>query len=127
MADVMLGKRELDVMAVLWEIGSGTVEEVRQLLPAALAYTTVLTMLRNLEAKNLVNHTEEGRAFRYRPRVAQRTAQQSAVRRLIDQFFAGSPEHLIAQLVESRAVSAEELQRLAGTLKRRTDRTPGAR
>ena len=65
MADVTLGERELDVMAVLWEIGSGTVEEVRQRLPAALAYNTVLTVLRNLEAKHLVGHVEEGRAFHF--------------------------------------------------------------
>lgn len=123
MADVTLGERELDVMAVLWEIGSGTVEDVRRRLPATLAYTTVLTVLRNLEAKSLVGHIEEGRAYRYHPRVAQRTAQQSAVRRLVDQFFSGSPEALVARLVESRAVSAEELRRLATSLSRKTKKT----
>jgi len=118
MADVTLGERELDVMAVLWEIESGTVEEVRQRLPAALAYNTVLTVLRNLEAKHLVGHVEEGRAYRYHARVAQHTAQQSAVRRLVDQFFSGSPEALVARLVESRTVSATELKKLAASLSR---------
>ena len=78
-----LGDRELDVMAVLWEIGSGTVGEVRQRLPAQLAYTTVLTILRNLEAKGYLSHTVEGRAHRYAPRIAQRTAQKSALTHML--------------------------------------------
>ena len=50
-SDVVLAEREMDVMAVLWELGSGTVAEVRELLPDELAYTTVLTVLRTLEKK----------------------------------------------------------------------------
>jgi predicted transcriptional regulator len=65
MDDVMLGDRELDVMGVLWELRSGTVAEVRERLPAELAYTTVLTILRNLEEKGFVTHDVEGRAHRY--------------------------------------------------------------
>ena len=65
MDDFVLGDRELDVMGVLWDLGSGTVSEVRAKLPADLAYTTVLTILRNLEAKELVTHTAEGKAHRY--------------------------------------------------------------
>ena len=108
-----LGDRELDVMAVLWEIGSGTVGEVREKLPAKLAYTTVLTVLRNLEAKAFVSHEDEGRAHRYFPRVQQKSARRSALSRLMDSLFDGSPEQLLAHLVDDRAVSADELQRLA--------------
>jgi BlaI family transcriptional regulator, penicillinase repressor len=117
MGDVTLGDRELDVMAVLWEIGSGTVGEVRERLDADLAYTTVLTILRNLEAKQCVSRKEEGRAHRYYPRVAQRSAQRSAVARLVNTLFHGSHEQLMACLVEDRALSAEELRRLARQLR----------
>ncbi len=113
MDDVTLGDRELDVMAVLWEIGSGTVGEVRERLDAKLAYTTVLTILRNLEAKDFVSHEEEGRAHRYFPRVAQRSAQRSALARLVNTLFAGSHEQLLARLVDDRALGAEELRRLS--------------
>jgi predicted transcriptional regulator len=113
MNDVVLGDRELDVMAVLWESGSGTVGEVLQQLDAQLAYTTVLTILRNLEVKGMVTHTEEGRAHRYVPRVAQQLAQRSALTRLVNTLFAGSPEQLLARLVDDEALGAEELSRLA--------------
>jgi BlaI family transcriptional regulator, penicillinase repressor len=122
-----LGDRELDVMAVLWEIGSGTVGEVRERLPAKLAYTTVLTILRNLEAKQFVSHTEEGRAHRYAPRVAQRSARRSALSRLVDTLFAGSSEELLAHLVDDRALGADELQRLAKRVREQSKKKRGAR
>jgi BlaI family transcriptional regulator, penicillinase repressor len=116
MDDFVLGDRELDVMGVLWELGSGTVAEVRERLPADLAYTTVLTILRNLEAKELVDHTTEGKAHRYFPRVAKRAARRNALARLVDKLFHGSPEQLIAQLVEDETLTAEDLRRMRALL-----------
>ena len=127
MDGVTLGDRELDVMAVLWEIGSGTVGEVRERLPAKLAYTTVLTILRNLETKEFVSHTEEGRAHRYAPRVQQKSARRSALSRLVDTLFAGSSEELLAHLVDDRALGADELQRLAKRVREQSKKKRGAR
>ncbi|HEV8266072.1 MAG TPA: BlaI/MecI/CopY family transcriptional regulator [Gemmatimonadales bacterium] len=104
--------RELDVMSVLWDLGSATVVEVRERLADDLAYTTVLTVLRTLEHKGHVGHSGEGRAHRYRPLVKREAAGRSAVRRLLDKVFDGSPELLLTQLVSDRNLSDEELRRL---------------
>jgi hypothetical protein len=53
-------ERETEIMDVLWKQGPSTVAEVRKQVPDRLAYTTVLTILRNLEAKGYVGHDEEG-------------------------------------------------------------------
>ena len=127
MDDFVLGDRELDVMGVLWDLGSGTVAEVRDKLPADLAYTTVLTILRNLEAKELVTHTAEGKAHRYVPRVARKTARRSAVSRIVDKLFHGSPEQLIAQLVEDENLSAEDLKRLRALLSAQARKEGGSK
>jgi BlaI family penicillinase repressor len=119
MPDMSFGDRELDVMAVLWEIGSGTVAEVREKLSARLAYTTVLTILRNLEAKQFVSHRGEGRAHRYYPRVARRSAQKSALSRVVDALFQGSHERLLAHLVDEKALDPDELQHLAREVRER--------
>ena len=111
-----LGERELDIMTVLWQHRSGTVTEVQAALGTPLAYTTVLTILRNLEAKGFVRREEEGRAHRYFPKVKHRAAQKRALRRLIDTLFLGSPEALLAQLVDDHDLSAEELRRIAERL-----------
>ena len=111
-----LGERELDVMTVLWQRTSGTVSEVQDALGAKLAYTTVLTILRNLETKGFLRREEEGRAHRYFPKVKQRAAQRRALRRLIDTLFLGSPEALLTQLVDDHDLTADELRRIAKRL-----------
>ena len=110
------GERELDVMGILWETGSATVAEVRDRLPADLAYTTVLTILRNLEAKGFVRHEGEGKAHRYFPRVARKTAGKSAVSRLIDKMFGGDASMLVSHLVSDHPLSADELRKLHAAL-----------
>ncbi len=112
MDELALGDRELDIMAILWETGSGTVTEVREKLPADLAYTTVLTILRKLETKGFLRREEEGKGHRYFPRIAQHAAQRSALGRMIDKLFAGSPELLVSHLVDEHGLSPEEIARL---------------
>jgi predicted transcriptional regulator len=121
------GERELDVMGVLWATGSATVAEVRDQLPADLAYTTVLTILRNLEAKGFVRHEGEGKAHRYFPLVAQKTAGRSAVARLVDKMFGGDAAMLVSHLVSDHALSAEDLRKLHATLgERLADEEPAS-
>ena len=105
-------ERELDVMAVLWQRGSGTVAEVRDALTDDLAYTTVLTVLRTLQEKGYVRPVVEGRAHRYFPSVSQEAAGKSVLARVLDKVFAGSAESLLTQLVSDRAIDPDELRRL---------------
>lgn len=108
----MLTDRELDVMAILWEKGSATAGEVRELLHDDLAYNSVLTMLRILEEKGHARHEEEGRAFRYYPRTAQKTASRFALKRMVSKLFGGSPTLLVTELVRDRTLTVDELQAL---------------
>lgn len=109
-------ERELDVMAVLWARGSGTVAEVRDALPDDFARTTVLTVLRILEEKGFVKHVVEGKAHRYVPTVEPDVAGKSALSRILDTMFAGQPELLLAQLVSDRQIDHKKLQQLRAVL-----------
>src|SRR5215207_3312232 len=120
------GERELDVIGVLWDAGSATVAEVREKLPADLAYTTVLTILRNLEAKGFVRHEGEGKAHRYFPLIARKAAGRSAVARLIDKMFGGDPSMLVSHLVSDHPLSADELRKLHAALGERLADEPAA-
>lgn len=107
-----LGERELDVMAALWRDGPGTVADIRERLPAELAYNTVLTILRNLEAKGFVGHTAEGRTFRYHAVVSEQAVGNSALSRLVHKLFRGSALRVVSQLVEQDSLSADDLRDL---------------
>jgi predicted transcriptional regulator len=124
--DVQFTDRELDIMAILWENGSATVAEVQEQIPDELAYTTVLTILRTLEDKGYVRHEEEGRAYRYIPKVDREAAGASAIRRLVRKMFRGSPELLLTQLVEERAITARQLERMRDLLERRLSDEEGS-
>ena len=104
---------ELEIMQVLWENGASTVTEVIPKLKAELAYTTVQTMLMVLLRKGKVKRTQEGRAFRYRPMVSRERASGSAVEDLVRRMFGGSAEALLMAMVDTRQISAKELERLA--------------
>lgn len=108
--------RELDIMSVLWQAGSGSVAEVREALGDSVGYTTVLKLLQILEEKGAVRHESEGRAYRYFPLVAPEDAGESALTRILDKIFGGSAELLLTQLVADRKVSPEELARMRKVL-----------
>lgn len=117
--EISFTDRELDVMAVLWERGKATVAEVRDALEDRLAYTTVLTVLRTLEEKGHVGHEEAGKAYRYFPLVERQDAGSSAVGRLVDKLFRGSPALLLTHLVGDERLSDEDLRRMARLLEER--------
>lgn len=110
--DIQFTDREADVMQVLWDHGPSLVAEVRARLQDELAYTTVLTILRTLEAKGHVGHEEEGRGHRYFARVKQKAAQTSALRHITAKLFKGSTELLLTRLVADEALSPEALARM---------------
>lgn len=110
--DITFTDREADVMQILWDCGPSVVAEVREKLHDELAYTTVLTVLRTLEAKGYVAHTEEGRGHRYHAAIEQQEARKSALAHLTSKLFKGSAELLFAHLVSDRKLGADEIARM---------------
>ena len=104
--------READVMRVLWDHGPSVVADVQSQLDDKLAYTTVLTVLRTLEAKGYVRHEEEGRQHRYFATVQQQAAQRSALKHLLGKLFKDSSELLFAHLVSDQRLSPEQIRRM---------------
>ena len=113
---VTLSNREAEIMAVLWEQGPSTVADVKEKLSDPLAYTTVLTILRNLESKGYVGHESQGRAHRYFPRIKQQAARKSAIRHLAGKLFQGSADLLLTQLVCDRKLSEDQVRRIRDIL-----------
>ena len=104
--------RELDVMSILWDLGSATVADVQKRIGDPLAYTTVLSVLRTLTEKGYVRHEAEGRAYRYFALVDWTAAGRRELRRLVTKVFKGSPELLLVQFVSDRNLDERQLRRL---------------
>ena len=115
-----LTEAELRIMNVLWERGSATVHEVLEALPAkpALAYNSILTIIRILEKKGYAKHVKDQRAHVYLPQVDRKDATRFEVRHLVSRFFGDSREQLVLNVLEESGVDAEELDRVRQLLER---------
>jgi BlaI family transcriptional regulator, penicillinase repressor len=119
MTELHLTQRELDIMSVLWELGEATATEVRERIDPSLAYTSVSTMIRTLEMKGYVAHRRgEGKTHVYYPLIDAEAAGETALGRVLDKIYGGSPIKLLAHLVEQRKLSEAELSRMRELLKR---------
>jgi BlaI family penicillinase repressor len=117
--DLHLTKRELDIMGVLWDRGEATVTEVRDRVDPDLAYTSISSMIRTLEMKGYVSHRRgEGKTHVYFPVIAPEKAGASALGRVLDKIYGGSPIKLLAHLMDQRKVSDKEIARMRDLLKR---------
>ena len=115
-----LTEAELRIMNVLWDRGSATVHEVLEALPEkpALAYNSVLTIIRILEKKGYAKHVKDQRAHIYLPQVDRKDATRFEVRHLVSRFFGNSREQLVLNVLEESGVDAEELDRVRQLLER---------
>lgn len=110
-----LSRRERQIMEILYQRGKASASEVREAMDDAPSYSAVRAMLRVLEEKGHVRHQEEGLKYVYVPVVAREKAKRSAVKHVLDTFFAGSPEQIVAALLDVSAskLTREELDRMA--------------
>ncbi len=123
MESIILTKQELQIMRIVWALGSATVKQVCSILSEhkATAYTTVLTLMGILEKKGVLNHIRSGRAFLYRPLLSREQATRNQVRDLICRFFDDNPDRLIESVLENENISSERLDRLLRLIKRQEE------
>lgn len=102
--------RELDILKVLWEIGSGSVRDVHERLAASLglAFNTVQTVLRNMEDKGLVGHRAEGRTFVYFPT----HTREQVTARFLSKVFGGALDQFVLSMVTAADARPDELRSL---------------
>jgi predicted transcriptional regulator len=109
-----LSRRERQIMDVIYKLGRATAAEVHERLADQPSYSTVRAKLRVLEEKGVVRHETDGLRYVFIPTTSPENARKSALRHLMDTFFAGSREQVVAALLDSsvKKISNEELERL---------------
>ena len=109
-----LSRRERQIMDILYRRGRATAAEVMKDLPGNPASSTVRTQLRVLEEKGHVGHEEENLRYVYTPAVPRHAARKSALKHLVETFFDGSAEQVVAALIggDAAGLSNEDLERI---------------
>ena len=120
-AGIQLGRRERQILEILYRLGKASVAEVRASLPDPPTYSAVRGMLNLLEEKGHVRHRRDGIRYVYAPAVAPGKARHSALRHLVSTFFEGSTLAAAAALLEmsESKLSPGEKEHLAKLIARR--------
>jgi predicted transcriptional regulator len=111
-----LGKRERQIMEIVYRRGRATVSEVLGELPDPPSYSSVRAMLRYLEDKNQLRHEEQGPRYVYLPTARKRDVSGSALSHVVRTFFDGSVSTAVAALLEAKPLSRAEHERLTRLL-----------
>ena len=112
--DGQISRRERQVMDILFRKGKATAEEVLAELPDPPGYSAVRALLVTLEQKELVTHSKDSRRYVYLPAVPEKRAKRTALKQLLATFFEGSPEKLVASLLDPKdqKLSEDEIARI---------------
>lgn len=120
-----LGRRERQIMDIVYRLREVTAQNVLSALPDPPSYSAVRGMLRLLEDKRYLTHRQDGPRYVYLPTTRQAEASRSALKHLLETFFAGDRESAVAALLENAPISSSEYKRLSNLLKEAKE--PGER
>ncbi|HEX6162434.1 MAG TPA: BlaI/MecI/CopY family transcriptional regulator [Vicinamibacterales bacterium] len=111
----VLSRRERAIMDILYQLGRATAADLVRALPGGPSDSTVRTQLRVLEAKGHVRHEDDGVKYVYYPVVPRRVVRKSALKHVMNTFFEGSAEKVVAALLgpDGGKLSDDELDRIA--------------
>jgi BlaI family transcriptional regulator, penicillinase repressor len=115
-----LSKGEMEVARAVWQLGKTTVRQAHEevLASRGMDFATVQTYLRRLQAKGYIQSSLAGRTRVYAPRVLATTVIRETVGDLVDRLFGGDALPLVQHLIEDRAISAAEIEKLRQLLDR---------
>ncbi len=107
-----IGKTELEVLHIVWELGEATVNDVLEqiLKKRKVAYTTIMTVMKNLSNKGVLKYRKEGTTYVYSATEKQKPEEviDNILGEIVDKVFKGSPAALIQTLVKKENLSDEE-------------------
>ncbi|MEP1139388.1 MAG: BlaI/MecI/CopY family transcriptional regulator, partial [Balneola sp.] len=107
-----LGESEMEILHHVWELGEATVAEVQEkiLENRKVAYTTVMTIMKNLNDKGFLKYRKQGVTYVYSAAIEPESVQFSLINNLISKVFKGSPSALVQTLVKAENLNNEDLQ-----------------
>ncbi|NLV31799.1 MAG: BlaI/MecI/CopY family transcriptional regulator [Acidobacteria bacterium] len=114
---------QLEIMKEVWRLEEATVRDVYEALRTkrSIAYTTVMTMMKTMEARGHLRKRVEGRAFVYQAVEPQSSALRRIVGDFLDKVFNGAAEPLLAHLVQERRLSQKDLDKVARMIRSKND------
>lgn len=109
-----LGETEMEVLHHVWDLGEATVKDVRKriLEKREVAYTTIMTVMKNLSEKGYLKYRKDGVTYVYSPAQEPESVRSSLIGDLLKKVFKGSPKEMVQALVNSDDLTADDLSEI---------------
>lgn len=116
-----VSRRERQILEILYRLGQASAKEVQENLPDPPSYSAVRALLVTLENKEMVRHSKEGRRYLYKPAITPKKAKRSALSNLLNTFFDGDPQNLVASLLDpsDQQLTKKEIDSIRDLLKKK--------
>ena len=114
-----LGETELEVLNIVWELENASVADVRERILSyrPIAYTTIMTVMKNLADKGYLTYEQDGNSYVYSAARPAHDVKRSLLRELMSNVFSDSPLALVQTLVKDEKLSAMELEDIKATIR----------
>lgn len=117
-----LTKAEEEVMQILWEVKEANVKEIITHMPDPKpAYNTVSTIIRILETKEVVDHTQKGKGYIYFPLIKKEDYSQNSLNKLMTGYFDGSFKSMVSFFMKKNDVNTNELDEILKMIEDKKD------
>lgn len=115
-----LGDTELEILHHVWELGEATVADVQERImqERKVAYTTVMTIMRNLNKKGYLDFEKKGVTYHYKPAQSADAVKQNLVSTFVNKVFKGNAGALVQNLVEAEDISSEERKQIEEVIRK---------
>ena len=121
-SEIRLGRLELQIMNVVWDKSKATVHDVKKALSHRKpAYSTILTMMRKLEAKGYLEHEVDDRTYVYRSTISREAVRHNVLGDILDRLFDGSASLLLTSLAEQKRISEKDQHRIKKLIQERKE------
>lgn len=118
-----LGETEMEVLHHVWELGEATVKDVRKriLEDRDVAYTTIMTVMKNLADKGYLKYRKDGVTYVYSAAKEPESVRSNLIKDLVSKVFKGSPKELIQTLVKSEELTKSEIKEIRNMIEQMED------
>ena len=115
-----MGETEMEILQLVWERGESTVADIQEeiMKQRKVAYTTVMTIMKNLADKGYLTYRKEGLTYIYSPKKAAEDVKSSLLEAILDKVFKGSPTDLVQTLVKREELSENERKEIIDLIKK---------
>jgi len=110
---------EEETMQAVWRTGEGNIKSFMEKLDEEIPYTTIASIIKNLEKKNYLSSRLMGNVYLYKPLISESEYKKKFMGNVVKDYFANSYKEMVNFFVEQKKLSASELKEIINMIEKK--------